>query len=140
MNRECSICLRDEENILCGGIQFKKITCGHYFHTKCINLWVKRSKTCPLCRAEIIVVIKEKESKPEENKLIAKIKNNYKPPACKTKKEDSENIGKFIYCGKPLVSSKFCDDCQLEDLHNRKFQFNPSRSKRIVREYINLNK
>lgn len=27
--------------------------CGHYFHTQCINEWLERHNTCPVCRYEL---------------------------------------------------------------------------------------
>ncbi len=43
----CSICL---ENITKGK---KKIECNHEFHLKCIDEWLIKSNTCPLCRTPI---------------------------------------------------------------------------------------
>ncbi len=43
----CSICL---ENIT---KNLKKLECNHQFHLNCIDQWVKKSNTCPLCRTPI---------------------------------------------------------------------------------------
>lgn len=45
-NEECPICY-------CKYSKKKKIRilkCNHYFHKKCINKWIKRSFSCPICR------------------------------------------------------------------------------------------
>ena len=42
--KDCSICL--ENNL---DLNFKKLKCGHEFHEPCIDLWLKRKNTCPLC-------------------------------------------------------------------------------------------
>jgi len=43
----CSICLETiSEEIFCIG-------CKHEFHNECLELWLRRSNTCPLCRNEI---------------------------------------------------------------------------------------
>ena len=45
----CAICLetyeieRDENNVC-------KINCNHNFHNSCINTWLNRHNTCPMCR------------------------------------------------------------------------------------------
>mmetsp|Transcript_9849 Transcript_9849/g.25914 ORF Transcript_9849/g.25914 Transcript_9849/m.25914 type:complete len:265 (-) Transcript_9849:112-906(-) len=49
-DQECPICLvafkpRDETRYLVG--------CGHSFHRSCIDLWLLRSKNCPLCKQEV---------------------------------------------------------------------------------------
>jgi len=44
----CSICL---EKI--GKKHQKKTICNHYFHYKCLDLWVQNNNSCPLCRAFI---------------------------------------------------------------------------------------
>ncbi|OAY23864.1 hypothetical protein MANES_18G113400v8 [Manihot esculenta] len=44
---DCSICLEQ----LSIGSEGKKLPCSHLYHGKCIDEWLKKSKTCPLCRA-----------------------------------------------------------------------------------------
>lgn len=46
---KCSICLSNIENYI-----FTEVYCGHKFHLKCLNTWVKNSNECPLCKREII--------------------------------------------------------------------------------------
>tara|TARA_S200000501_G_C20259872_1_gene498129 strand:- start:197 stop:526 length:330 start_codon:yes stop_codon:yes gene_type:complete len=56
----CSICQSsfDEEIINCGDNLFKKddiimLDCKHYFHSSCINKWLKDyNHTCPICKSE----------------------------------------------------------------------------------------
>ena len=55
MIEECSICLHKESE--CGHkFCYKKIKCGHTFHTCCINKYNNyeslqlKDATCPLCR------------------------------------------------------------------------------------------
>ena len=43
----CSICLEECKT------STKQLTCGHVFHKKCINKWLNKKKTCPLCREKI---------------------------------------------------------------------------------------
>lgn len=49
---DCAICL-EPLNI---GDKMRRLPCStvsHAFHTKCIDLWLKRSLSCPVCRARI---------------------------------------------------------------------------------------
>lgn len=47
VGEECPICL--EQYI--PGIYKRTLSCGHYFHKKCIDEWFKRENMdCPLCR------------------------------------------------------------------------------------------
>ena len=42
----CSICLDDSnENV-------KTLLCGHKFHKDCIEEWLNREESCPMCRIE----------------------------------------------------------------------------------------
>ena len=42
----CCICLDDDlENT-------KTLLCGHMFHQKCIEEWLQKEESCPLCREE----------------------------------------------------------------------------------------
>ena len=29
-----------------------KLDCNHYFHHKCLETWILRKRTCPICRVE----------------------------------------------------------------------------------------
>uniref|UniRef100_A0A7S4RLR2 RING-type domain-containing protein n=1 Tax=Alexandrium monilatum TaxID=311494 RepID=A0A7S4RLR2_9DINO len=47
----CAICLEDFE----GGDAVLPLPCGHVFHTRCIALWLSRSRSCPLrCRDALV--------------------------------------------------------------------------------------
>ena len=48
---ECSICLDD----ILEGAEVD-LLCGHSFHTRCLQTWLLRSPTCPLCRRGIAEV------------------------------------------------------------------------------------
>ena len=43
----CSICL---EQINDTHDETKKLHCGHYYHTECIEKWFDENDTCPYCR------------------------------------------------------------------------------------------
>lgn len=43
---ECSICLMKIKS----KTKEKKLSCGHFFHAKCIRQWSLYNKTCPNCR------------------------------------------------------------------------------------------
>jgi hypothetical protein len=30
------------------------LSCGHYYHIKCIDIWIKKNITCPFCRSNIL--------------------------------------------------------------------------------------
>lgn len=47
-DRTCIIC-REEMQAA------KKLACGHIFHARCLQSWLKRQLTCPTCRATIDV-------------------------------------------------------------------------------------
>jgi len=34
----------------------KQLPCKHFYHSKCILLWFDRSKSCPLCRGEVVLL------------------------------------------------------------------------------------
>jgi hypothetical protein len=57
MNTECTICRCNlNENSLFSqekGIDSDIIDniCGHYYHVECINPWILKYNTCPLCAA-----------------------------------------------------------------------------------------
>jgi len=47
---ECIICHTDYEN----NDTIRHFECNHYYHKDCCDEWLKISKTCPMCRKEII--------------------------------------------------------------------------------------
>lgn len=57
---DCAVCLGALE----GGQRVRKLPlCGHRFHAHCVDQWLPRSATCPLCRrplaaaAAVVVVV-----------------------------------------------------------------------------------
>lgn len=49
-NIECSICY--DEYIV--GHNIKILPCGHFYHDFCIDLWLDKSVSCPVCRSNFI--------------------------------------------------------------------------------------
>ncbi len=51
MGEQCFICMDDYK---VG--EFKRVlpTCTHCFHKKCIDKWLKKKSSCPICRDELI--------------------------------------------------------------------------------------
>lgn len=48
----CSICLENAEN---NHEKWMKLNCEHKFHTACMVEWLNYSRTCPQCRAKVIL-------------------------------------------------------------------------------------
>lgn len=49
-SEECPICIGE----FCGGDTLRQLpNCAHSFHRSCIDLWLLRSATCPLCKTEV---------------------------------------------------------------------------------------
>lgn len=46
---ECSICLEDFE----AEHAIKVLSCGHAFHKDCLGRWLRRERTCALCRQDV---------------------------------------------------------------------------------------
>ncbi|KFK37262.1 hypothetical protein AALP_AA4G234700 [Arabis alpina] len=46
----CSICLLNATE---GEIMRRLTVCGHCFHGDCIDPWIEKKSTCPLCRGQI---------------------------------------------------------------------------------------
>lgn len=50
-DNECSIC---RNNLIFHDICRKINTCGHFFHQSCVDSWLVRNHSCPMCRNPII--------------------------------------------------------------------------------------
>jgi len=49
--KNCAICYEDyQENIDIGSKVIKCQRCSNVFHNECMNIWLKKGSTCPLCR------------------------------------------------------------------------------------------
>ncbi|XP_031489987.1 RING-H2 finger protein ATL7-like isoform X2 [Nymphaea colorata] len=56
---QCSVCLGDYES----NERLQQIpSCGHTFHMECIDSWLTKNTTCPLCRTSLIPVPKAAEA------------------------------------------------------------------------------
>jgi hypothetical protein len=49
MTEQCAICLSDE-NLLKGYMT----SCNHQFHVECLQQWIARQNSCPMCRSPLI--------------------------------------------------------------------------------------
>ena len=52
----CAICLCDFRD---GDFLRRIPTCSHHFHVGCIDIWLKNSGNCPICRSECSAVVEE---------------------------------------------------------------------------------
>ncbi|PUZ56992.1 hypothetical protein GQ55_5G392900 [Panicum hallii var. hallii] len=50
---DCAVCLSELEP----GEKARSLPrCGHRFHVECIDAWFRGNATCPLCRADVVVI------------------------------------------------------------------------------------
>ena len=49
IQKECTICLED----FIIGREIITLPCFHIFHVECICDWLRRNKTCPLCKIDV---------------------------------------------------------------------------------------
>lgn len=103
LDMTCTICLRqfydNEGNV--GMI----ISCGHYYHLKCITTWLEENKTCPNCRIEV--------SNIEITSLLYIIQ-------C----EDTKSTGGHKECGRVTPADPMPSFSQ----HSEPFQYNEHRT------------
>ena len=62
---ECSIC---QEKMLTGDTVLK-LTCRHAYHAECVQIWLERHNTCPLCRNEMPRHVGPKKRQPGSNEM-----------------------------------------------------------------------
>lgn len=51
----CSICLCDFE----APDELRRLPCKHYFHVRCIDSWLRISRACPMCNADVAAALPE---------------------------------------------------------------------------------
>ncbi|KAG0466352.1 hypothetical protein HPP92_017932 [Vanilla planifolia] len=57
----CSICL----GVVADGEKVRALPgCCHGFHPDCVDQWLRKQSSCPLCRAKVVCGGAEKDSKP----------------------------------------------------------------------------
>jgi hypothetical protein len=59
-NRDCLICIDNETELTYTIKDINKCiivscTCNGYYHKKCLQLWLQKSCSCPICRKQIII-------------------------------------------------------------------------------------
>jgi hypothetical protein len=47
---DCTICLEEFNN----DDEIVKLKCNHLFHSKCIDDWIEKNQSCPLCRVNLL--------------------------------------------------------------------------------------
>ena len=50
-DNKCVVCQYEFKN----GENVTQLTCGHLFHTECVDTWLSKNKVCPMCHKEIII-------------------------------------------------------------------------------------
>ncbi|XP_009781442.1 RING-H2 finger protein ATL67 [Nicotiana tabacum] len=58
---QCSICLSEYQENEVLRIMPK---CGHSFHLSCIDIWLRKQSTCPVCRLSVPESIENKQRRP----------------------------------------------------------------------------
>merc|ERR1719476_49958 len=53
---ECCLCLQD----VCGGQKVVRLLCNHVGHAECMIAWLKKSRSCPLCRRPSLIPHEQK--------------------------------------------------------------------------------
>ena len=48
--KSCMICLEDYKN----GEKATTLPCIHFYHTNCINNWLKKQNSCPICKFKLV--------------------------------------------------------------------------------------
>jgi hypothetical protein len=60
---ECAVCL---EAFRAGARCWVLPRCGHGFHAECVDSWLRTSRRCPVCRAEVVERSKDAAAPPPQ--------------------------------------------------------------------------
>ena len=94
----CIICLSDFEI----GEKVSSLPCCHTFHTKCLDEWIIKKQSCPICKFEVtlksilgedfireqLIKIKEKEKLERQKKIKEELKRQKEEELRKQKEEE----------------------------------------------------
>jgi len=61
----CCVCLEDLPSPDCEG-EIRELDCGHCFHRCCVDSWLQRNPTCPLCKASAKPTVSSSHSPPRQ--------------------------------------------------------------------------
>lgn len=78
-DQECPICLKRthcSEYAAIGKFS-KRLNCGHVFHVKCINKWLLKNISCPMCRAHVYKPCRGLGHSKDPYKLVCMELNHY---------------------------------------------------------------
>jgi hypothetical protein len=50
IGEECPVCIE----ALCETDEYRRLPCGHPFHAVCIDTWLNRHVTCPMCAVSLV--------------------------------------------------------------------------------------
>ena len=48
---DCPICMKDHDSAA-----WKETPCGHRFHGRCVEKWLKAKGSCPMCRRPVVTM------------------------------------------------------------------------------------
>jgi len=74
----CTICLEEMQV----GKTVRELSCGHYFHSRCADKWLKVNKVCPICRLPIT-------DKPAQTNSEAQPESEHIPPSIGVEQSDN---------------------------------------------------
>ena len=81
MKKICCICYEEGSNM-------KINCCGKHFHTDCLQKWLKKKPTCPMCRQFCAHEIQPKTMREQQQKLLSILMEISKvKPGCEEKEE-----------------------------------------------------
>jgi len=119
--KQCVICLEEFEE----GIELKRLSCKHHYHSSCIDKWLIQNGKCPLCNSKAVNTLEEVQGKfTQAKRLREKAQNRMrkKPKKNAIKARRMEEIKKnpANANGRKLTSKKKRRDSSSSFLRRRR--------------------
>lgn len=132
---ECAICLVEfgDDDVL------RLLTaCCHVFHQECIDLWLEKHKTCPVCRRSLDIVEDSPEKSPISftntmNLINAHERRSSHDSFCISIKDENEDEGRGNGRGERMTSVTGADQLAEGHDHDNKFSRSHSTGHSIIR-------